>query len=614
MNRAGRFSVFFTAAMLFASSSSALSAQRAGSIEVGVFGTYNRLDESLVFSNRFGFGGRAGIFVVRNLQLEASASLTSTANAAGSRVSYVPIRSRLVYNLPVAQSFAILIGGGYVHNKFGDAVSGADNGLTGLFGIRYRIGNLLSFRADGVYDYVGFPANESPVVASNQHVGAQFGFSLVTPLAGGSDARRAELDDEDQDRDGDGVSDGFDMCPNTPSGTRVGSNGCPVRDEADADRDGVSDNLDRCPNTPAGLSVDAAGCGTQPTVSDRDQDGVADAQDACPNSPAGAAVGANGCVVVAPVPVSDTDGDGVVDSRDQCPGTPAGTRVGANGCPTLVDSDGDGILDTQDRCPNTASNVAVDVTGCAVRMDADGDGVVDTQDRCPNTPAGVAVDIAGCPVPVDSDRDGVADPQDQCPGTPAGSTVGANGCPVVGDADRDGVIDSYDRCPNTPAGTRVDAVGCPMVVDSDGDGVMDSQDRCPNTPAGGAVDAVGCPSQPAPVAAPSSRVLEGVTFMTASAGLTRGARRALEEVARALRAEPGSRWMIAGHTDNEGSQVTNTLLSQRRANAVRDYLIQLGVPSNQLVAQGFGPDEPIADNATAAGRARNRRVELIRLN
>ena len=179
------------------------------------------------------------------------------------------------------------------------------------------------------------------------------------------------------DADRDGVPDAKDRCPNTPAGTRVNAQGCPL----DSDGDGVIDANDRCPNTPAGMAVNAQGCPL-----DSDGDGVIDANDRCPNTPAGTAVNAQGCPL-------DSDGDGVIDAKDKCPNTPVGTAVNADGCP--LDSDGDGVIDAKDKCPNTPAGTAVNADGCP--LDADGDGVLDAADACPNTPAGTAVDTRGCP-------------------------------------------------------------------------------------------------------------------------------------------------------------------------------------------------------------------------
>jgi OOP family OmpA-OmpF porin len=126
------------------------------------------------------------------------------------------------------------------------------------------------------------------------------------------------------------------------------------------------------------------------------------------------------------------------------------------------------------------------------------------------------------------------------------------------------------------------------------------------------VDATGCPilfeeEQ-------TTVVLRGVTFATGSAALTQNARTILDEVAQTLVANAAIRVEIGGHTDATGSRALNVRLSQSRADAVRAYLVQRGVAMPRLTTRGYGPDNPIATNATAAGRAQNRRVELRRLN
>jgi outer membrane protein OmpA-like peptidoglycan-associated protein len=243
--------------------------------------------------------------------------------------------------------------------------------------------------------------------------------------------------------------------------------------------------------------------------------------------------------------------------------------------------------------------------------DSDGDGVMDDRDRCPNTPAGAQVDEHGCPK--DSDGDGVYDGIDLCPDTPRGARVDASGCP--NDSDRDGIYDGLDQCPDTPRGAKVDSRGCPM--DSDHDGVYDGLDDCPDTPRGKKVDERGCPEPEKPAAmfeGKKSLVLEGVNFETNSAKLTSDSHSVLDRVAESLNASPDVKVEVAGHTDSVGSDSHNMSLSKARAESVRDYLVKKGVDSSRLVARGYGETKPIADNGTAAGRAKNRRVELTRID
>jgi outer membrane protein OmpA-like peptidoglycan-associated protein len=273
------------------------------------------------------------------------------------------------------------------------------------------------------------------------------------------------------------------------------------------------------------------------------------------------------------------------------------------------DSDGDGIVDRLDSCPATPLGEAVDDRGCALPKDSDGDGIVDRLDKCPATPAGDQVDARGCSLPKDADGDHVADEVDRCPNTPPGEPVDATGCSL--DSDHDGIIDSADKCPGTPAGAIVDATGCPP-KDSDSDGVVDSNDKCPGTPGGERVDSIGCPALFS--GAERTLVLEGVSFETARTALTAQARGTLDRVVVSLKAHPGERVEVAGYTDSRGTSGVNLRLSQARADAVRGYLIERGVSPEQVVSRGYGEEDPVDTNATAVGRARNRRVELHRLN
>ena len=242
--------------------------------------------------------------------------------------------------------------------------------------------------------------------------------------------------------------------------------------------------------------------------------------------------------------------------------------------------------------------------------DADGDYVTDALDRCPDTPSRAEVDEHGCPK--DADGDGVANGLDACPGTPRGASVDSRGC--TSDADLDKVLDGLDSCPDTPRYASVDSQGCP--TDADGDGVFDGLDRCANTPAGTPVDERGCPeqAQSANMFQESDKlVLEGVNFEPNSAQLTEDSKSTLDHVAFTLKDWTKVRVEIGGHTDASGTEAHNLELSQARADAVRDFLISQGVDESRLVSKGYGESEPIADNNSGRGRAKNRRVELTKI-
>src|SRR5699024_12753875 len=115
-------------------------------------------------------------------------------------------------------------------------------------------------------------------------------------------------------------------------------------------------------------------------------------------------------------------------------------------------------------------------------------------------------------------------------------------------------------------------------------------------------------------ALPISEVLEGVNFEFDSARLTVNAKRMLREVADRLRHHEQIEIEISGHTDSVGSAAYNNTLSQRRAEAVRKYLMDLGVNGNRMVAGGYGCTKPVAANGTEDGREGNRRIEMRRTN
>jgi len=122
------------------------------------------------------------------------------------------------------------------------------------------------------------------------------------------------------------------------------------------------------------------------------------------------------------------------------------------------------------------------------------------------------------------------------------------------------------------------------------------------------------PSPARPVFEPGrSLVLPGISFQSGSTVLTENARRILNLVVESMQDYPDMRLEIRGFTDSVGSATLNLNLSQRRAEAVRDYLVSQGIAFDRLVAVGYGEAEPVASNATPEGRARNRRIEFIRI-
>jgi len=246
--------------------------------------------------------------------------------------------------------------------------------------------------------------------------------------------------------------------------------------------------------------------------------------------------------------------------------------------------------------------------------DADGDGVQDRYDRCPDTPRGALVDEHGCPL--DSDGDGVYDGIDKCPDTPKGAKVDKQGCPL--DSDGDGVYDGIDKCPGTPKKAKVDKQGCPL--DSDGDGVYDGIDKCPDTPKDLKVDKDGCPIETSEM---ETQFLDTgmirtskIEFEFNKADLRPESHKVLDEIGRILVEWPALKIEIGGHTDSQGSEKYNRQLSEKRAQAVLDYLTEHFPKINKanLTTKGYGEGSPIVSNDTEQGRAQNRRVEFVVLN
>ncbi len=156
--------------------------------------------------------------------------------------------------------------------------------------------------------------------------------------------------------------------------------------------------------------------------------------------------------------------------------------------------------------------------------------------------------------------------------------------------------DNKDKCPGTPKGVKVNKKGCPL--DSDHDGVPDYKDKCPGTPRGATVDARGCWTLPT-----AYFDYDKYTLKPKYAAK-------LNDVVQVLKKNPKIHVRIDGHTDSRGSDAYNLKLSERRANAVKDYLAGHGVKTDRLSIKGFGESRPAVPNTSEANMAKNRRVEL----
>lgn len=253
------------------------------------------------------------------------------------------------------------------------------------------------------------------------------------------------------------------------------------------------------------------------------------------------------------------------------------------------DADGDGIPEGTDLCPSEAEDRDgfQDGDGCP-DYDNDGDGVPDGRDTCPNQP---------------EDRDGFQD---------------TDGCADL-DNDGDGVPDEKDTCPDRAEDMDdfQDGDGCPD-IDNDGDGIPDIRDKCPNEAEifNGNADDDGCPDKgPALVELTKEKLVikQEVKFQTGRARVKSDSFQLLATVAKLLVLHPEiTAVRVEGHTDARGKRQKNLKLSQDRAEAVREHLIEVnGIEPERLKAVGYGPDRPVASNRSARGRALNRRVEFV---
>jgi OmpA-OmpF porin, OOP family len=262
-------------------------------------------------------------------------------------------------------------------------------------------------------------------------------------------------------------------------------------------------------------------------------------------------------------------------------------------------------LSPADHCLNALGGVA---------GDSDNDGVPDREDRCvaePEDRDGFE-DTDGCPEP-DNDRDRILDARDKCPNEPEDMDgfEDDDGCPDP-DNDGDGVLDAQDQCPKEKEDRDgfEDDDGCPD-PDNDKDGYLDGADKCPNE--AGLPGGDGCPQRYKFITVTPEKIelRQTIFFQSTKAVIMSKSYPLLDEVAAALNSAPRSKVRVEGHTDGRGNRLLNTRLSQARADSVKAYLVGKGVAADRLEAKGFGPDQPIETNKTAAGREKNRRVEFV---
>ncbi|REK47100.1 MAG: hypothetical protein DWQ48_13725 [Bacteroidetes bacterium] len=270
-------------------------------------------------------------------------------------------------------------------------------------------------------------------------------------------------------------------------------------------------------------------------------------------------------------PKRDRDRDKVADKNDKCPDIPGLPAL--EGCP---DKDMDGVPDHADACPDTAGLKKFE--GCP---DSDNDGVPDAKDACPDLP-GLEI-FRGCP---DTDGDSIPDLEDDCIYDKGPWMY--NGCP---DTDEDGIIDRLDSCILVPGPASNN--GCPIIEKN---------------------EIINRPPQKAVLEAEEqevlNRVFSNLEFETGKAVIRPESYSSLEELVSLLRRKPNYKILIEGHTDNTGSASANKVLSQKRADVVKEYLQKRMIDEYRIRSFGHGSEKPIATNSTAEGRKLNRRVEF----
>ena len=250
--------------------------------------------------------------------------------------------------------------------------------------------------------------------------------------------------------------------------------------------------------------------------------------------------------------------------------------------------------------------------------DRDRDNITDDVDECPDVPEDIdgVEDDDGCPE--DNDGDGIEDALDECPFQPEDldDFEDADGCPDP-DNDGDGILDVNDIAPLDPEDFDgyMDEDGDPE-PDNDFDSILDGDDSCPIEAEvfNGVDDFDGCPDEGGLILVTCEAVELGekVHFAFDSDVILEDSFEMLTQVATALQAADHVRRIrIEGHTDDEGPDVYNTELSGRRAQSVRQFLIEHGLGEERSEAVGYGETMPIAPNTTDDGRATNRRVEIV---
>jgi outer membrane protein OmpA-like peptidoglycan-associated protein len=314
----------------------------------------------------------------------------------------------------------------------------------------------------------------------------------------------------------------------------------------------------------------------------------------------------------------DSDGDGVSDSRDQCDNTPSGAIVNRQGCP--FDGDNDGIYDGIDRCPGTPDSLhaLVDEFGCPVLEAEESQAEADDQSSAAISDTAMILDSASVPViETPAQTKMVAEENAQEAGSPDSTeTVAEENADTTADAVTEIDADT-SASTDSPAADKPDTAATtqepkPKTIqnkkepDSDGDGVVDSKDWCPKTLRGLRVDRHGC----LVMTELQRRLVLHVSYMPGTTAPDATSLAVLRDLVERLKRSPESLVRVEGFTDNIGRDDDNLLVSQKRADRVKAYLVKKGIAKKRITAIGRGEAKFISSNKTAKGRAKNRRIEI----
>lgn len=350
------------------------------------------------------------------------------------------------------------------------------------------------------------------------------------------------------------------------------------KEPKDRDKDKVSDKKDKCVDTPG--IWEFMGC------PDTDGDHVQDKEDVCPTEPGLKEF--NGC--------PDRDGDKIIDNQDACPDDPGLQEF--NGCP---DKDGDKIIDKEDDCPDEAG--LKEFKGCP---DKDGDGVMDKIDICPEKPG--PVENEGCPEVILSLVDLAGQSLKQSKQAKDGSFTYESLptdslCVFRLDGDPDKTIGVNE--------VKVIVNGLPKrAIRSQSDGLFRFDIPKP-VKTGLEKEPEVTPVLTKKEAEILKRAFDNLEFESGKDIIRTSSYASLDTLADLLLKKPEWQLKISGHTDNVGKAPANMKLSEKRAKAVKAYLVKKGVPEDRLITEWYGQTRPIAPNTTPEGRQKNRRVEML---